>query len=160
MAVSVKKVALWRGELEDRPGGLDRVLEPLAGTNLTVVMGYRPAGQRGRAVVELAPITGQRATALAQGAGLATASIPTLLVEGDDRRGLGHDLASAIAGAGINLGFLVALVTGRRYSAVFGFENEDDAARGATLIKQAARSRKPTARARPKARRRGAAKKR
>ena len=46
--------------------------------------------------------------------------------------------AKAIGDAGINLSFVMAQVVGRRYSAMFGFENEADAARGASLIKKAA----------------------
>ena len=56
---------------------------------------------------------------------------------GDDRPGLGHAMARALADAGINLVFLVAQVVGRRYSAVFGFEREADADRAAGLLKKA-----------------------
>lgn len=143
MAVSVKKVTLWRREVDDRPGALDRVLEPLAGAgaNLNVVMGYRYPGQEGRAALEISPVSGRKATNAAQDAGLTPATIPTLLVEGDDRPGLGHDLASAIAAEGINLNFLVALVTGRRYAAVLGFDSDADAARATALVKKAGAAR-------------------
>ena len=61
-----------------------------------------------------------------------------LLVEGDNRQGLGYALAKAIGNAGISVSFLMAQVVGRRYAAVFGFKNDDDAAKAATLIKKAA----------------------
>jgi hypothetical protein len=61
--------------------------------------------------------------------GLAPSSISTLLVEGDNRPGLGHAIAKAIGDAGINMSFVIAQVVGRRYSAVFGFENEADASK-------------------------------
>jgi hypothetical protein len=51
-------------------------------------------------------------------------------------------MTQAIAEAGINLSFMVAQVAGRRYSAVFGFESEADAARATALIKKAAKRRK------------------
>ena len=35
------------------------------------------------------------------------------------------------------MGFVMAQVVGRRYSAVFGFEHEADASKAATLIKRA-----------------------
>ena len=60
------------------------------------------------------------------------------LAGGDNRQGLGHALAKAIGDAGINLSFVMAQVMGRRYSAMFGFENEADATRAAALIKKAA----------------------
>ena len=74
---------------------------------------------------------------MAQTAGLAPSSIPTLLVEGDNRSGLGHAIAKAVGDAGINMSFVMAQVVGRRYSALFGFESEADASKAATLIKRA-----------------------
>jgi hypothetical protein len=142
MAISVKKIKLWRRELENQPGTLAQTLEPLArsGTNLKMVMSYNYTGDPRRAAVELFPITGAKSTAAAQQAGLSASSIPTLLIEGDNRAGLGHALAKAIASAGINLGFTVALVVGNRFSAVFGFSSDADADRAMPLIKQAGRA--------------------
>lgn len=146
MAVTVKKITLWRTEVEHKPGVLAGILGPLAGAgaNLQVLMGYRYPRNELKAAVELYPVTGKKSVAAAQAAGLSASSIPTLLVEGDNKPGLGHAIAEAIAGAGINLGFLVAQAIGRRYSAVFGFESEDDARKAATLIKKAVAGKKKT----------------
>ena len=73
----------------------------------------------------------------AREAGLRPSETPTLLVHGDDRPGLGHAMARALADAGINVVFLVAQVIGRRYSAVFGFESAADADRAAGLLRKA-----------------------
>jgi hypothetical protein len=142
MAVSVKPITLWRRELQDRPGALADSLEPVsgAGVNVKVLMAYRFPGEPGRAAVELYPISGNRATAAAERGGFGAASIPALLVEGDDAPGLGQRMSRGIADAGINLDFVVAQVLGGRYSAVFGFAREEDARRAADLIKQAGRS--------------------
>jgi hypothetical protein len=147
MAVSVKKVTLWRREIADRPGALAEVLAPLAdaGASLRVVMAYRYPEPAGKAAVELAPVTGSKATAAAQRAGLAPTQIGALLVEGDDRPGLGRTLSDAIAGSGINLHFLMALVAGRRYASVFGFGSDADADRAVPIIKKAAAARPPRA---------------
>ena len=144
MAVSVKKVVLWRRELDNRPGELARVLEPLAraGADLQVAMGYRFPGNESRAAVELAPVTGKKGTAAAQGAGLQPSAIPTLIVTGDNRAGLGYALSQAMSDAGINMAFLVAQVMGRKYSAIFGFESEADADRAVAVVKQATKARK------------------
>jgi hypothetical protein len=149
MAVTVKKVSLWRTEVGDRAGALADVLEPIAGAgaDLQVVMGYR-LGQSGRAAVELYPVAGKKATDAARSAGLAAAAIPALLVEGDNRAGLGRDLARAVAGAGISMSFLIAQVVGRRYSAVLGFDSEDDAGRAAAIVKSAAGKKTPARRRR------------
>ena len=68
-------------------------------------MAYRYPGEGTKAAVELYPIAGKKATAAASEAGLSASSIPTLLVEGDDKPGLGHAIAQAIAGAGVNMTF-------------------------------------------------------
>ena len=59
-------------------------------------------------------------------------------MEGDNRPGLGHAISQAIADAGIKMDFVVAQVVGRKYSAIFGFESEADATKGAAVIKKAA----------------------
>jgi hypothetical protein len=144
MAVTVKRVTLWRREVENRPGMLAETLEPLARAevDLQVVMGYRFPGHEEQAAIEVYPVTGKKATTAAQAGGLGPASIPSLIVEGDSRPCLAHGIARSLADAGINVSFEVAQVLGRRFSAVFGFESDADAARASTLIKNAATARK------------------
>lgn len=144
MPLTVKRITLWRKELENRAGTLAETLEPVAnaGADLQVVMGYCTPGDRTKAAVELFPIANKKATAAAQGAGLAAAGIPALHVEGDNRAGMGHTITRALADAGINLDFLVAQVIGRKFSAVFGFENDADAVKANALIKKAAARKK------------------
>jgi len=139
MVIKVKSITLWRREVENRPGALAETLEPLArgGADLQVVMGYRQPGGEDRAILELYPVSGKKATTAARAAGLSASTIPTLLVEGDNRPGIGHAMARAIADAGINTSFLVAQTIGRKFSAVFGFETEADAKTAAALIKKA-----------------------
>lgn len=141
MPLTVKKISLWRKELENRPGTLAEALEPWGktGADLQVVMGYCYPGERSKAAVEIFPVAGKKPTAAAQSAGLAASGIPALLVEGDNRVGLGHAITRALADAGVNLDFLVAQVIGRKFSAVFGFENDADAEKAVALIKKAAK---------------------
>ncbi len=140
MPINVKPITLCRAETDDRPGLLADTLAPLAtaGSSLRVVMGYKVAGQPGRAVLELFPVTGKKASAAASAAGLAASGIPTLLVEGDDRPGLGHALTRAIADVGVDLHFLVAQVIGRKFSAVMGFGGAEDAKKAGAAMKKAA----------------------
>ena len=139
MAVKVKKIILWRKELENRAGTLAEALQPVAnaGADLQVVMGYCYPGDRTKAAVELFPVATKKTTAAAQGAGFAAAGIPALHVEGDNKVGLGHAISRALSDAGVNLDFLMAQVVGRKYSAVIGFENDVDADRATALIKKA-----------------------
>ncbi len=151
MAITVKKIVLWRKEVDNRPGALAQTLAPLAsaGANLQLVMGYRYPGHESRAAIELYPIAGRKAIIGAESAGLAAASIPALVVEGDDRPGLGQAVAQAMADAGINLDFLVAQVIGKRYTAVMGFSTSDDAAKAAGLIRKASTARKAAPKKKP-----------
>jgi hypothetical protein len=138
MAVTVKEVTLWRREIENRPGMLAQVLEPLAGSaDLQVLMAYRYPGDETRGAVELFPIAGKKATKAAEAAGLSRADIPALLVEGSNRAGIGYESATAIAAAGINLAFLVAQVIGSRFSAVYGFDSEADRRKAVSLLRKA-----------------------
>ena len=144
MAVTVKKIVLWRKEAENRAGILANALAPLANvdTDIQVVMGYRYPGQEAKAAIELYPVTGRKSTTAAKEAGFSASAIPALLVEGDNRAGLGYTTAQAIADAGINMDFLVAQVVGRKYSAVFGFESDVDATKCAAIIRKATAARK------------------
>jgi hypothetical protein len=142
MPVSVKRISLWRAEVDNKPGALAALMQPLAGAgaNLKVVMGYRhTAVKQGKAIVEIYPVSGRKVTAAAEAAGLNGSTIPTLLVEGDDRPGLGSAIANGISAAGVNIAFFMAQVVGERYSAVIGFESEEDAGKATPAIKKAAR---------------------
>ena len=143
MAVTVKEITLWRREIENQPGALAGVLEPLArsAADVQVLMAYRYPGDETRGAVELFPISGKKATAAAQAAGLAPANIPALLVEGSNRAGLGFETSSAIADAGINLAFLVAHVIGSKFAAVYGFDSEADRRKALSLVKKAPKKR-------------------
>ena len=139
MAVTVKKITVYRTEVDNRTGALSRALAGVVSAkgSLDVVMGYRIPGQHDRAVIEVWPVTGKKVTQAAEAAGLRPSDTPTLLVQGDDKPGLGQAMARALADAGINIAVLVAQVVGRRYSAVFGFESPADAERAIGLIKKA-----------------------
>jgi hypothetical protein len=139
MAITVKNISLWRKEVENESGVLAQTLEPLAkaGADLHVVMGYRYPGDETKAVVELYPISSKKSIAAAQQAGLNVSSIPTLLIEGDNKPGLGSAITQAIADAGVNLSFLVAQVIGRKYSAVIGFTSDEDVEKATAVIKKA-----------------------
>ena len=62
MPVTVKKIVLWRKEVDNQAGMLAGTLEPLAraGADLHVVMGYRYPGNEAKAVIELHPLAGRK----------------------------------------------------------------------------------------------------
>lgn len=139
MPLTVKRIVLWCTEVDNKPGTLAGVLEPLAkaGADLRLGMGYRHGASEGKAAIEIYPVAGKKLTAAAKAAGLSPSAIPALLVEGPDKPGLGHALACAVAAAGVNLTFFVAQVVGKTCSAVLGCETEADAKKAATAIKKA-----------------------
>lgn len=137
--MTVKRITLWRTEVANRPGVLSQTLDPLAasGADLQVVMGYRYPGSETKAAIEVYPISGKKHSSAAATVGLAASAIPALLVEGNNKPGLGQAIAGAMADAGLNLGFLIAQVVGKKFSAVVGFANEADAKTATPLIKKA-----------------------
>ena len=64
------------------------------------------------------------------------------LVEGDNRPSLGHAISLAFADAGINMDFVVGQVVGKKDSAIFGFDTEEDATKSTALIRKAAAGKK------------------
>lgn len=147
MALQIKPVTLWRAEVQNDPGVLARTLEPLASAraDLQVVMAYRFSGDLTRGAIEVSPVKGARATKAAQDAGLSESGIPALRIDGDNRPGLGHAIARALADAGINIAFVVAQVSGGRHSTVLGFDNEEALRRAAPIIRKVARVAAPIA---------------
>ncbi|MBI4532781.1 MAG: hypothetical protein HY711_02450 [Candidatus Melainabacteria bacterium] len=142
MAVTVKKAVLWRRELDNQPGTLAEALRPLANArvNLQVMMGYVLPGDRTKAALEIYPVAGKKAEAAATSGGLQPATaIYSLVVQGDDRVGIGHEIADCLARAGVNISFAVMEVIGKKYSGVFGFDTEQAAHKAAELIKTTGR---------------------
>ena len=104
MAVTVKEITLWRREIENRPGMLAQVLEPLAGSaaDLQVLMAYRYPGDETRGAVELFPISGKKATAAAQAAGLARADSAMDLSKVDLAKGYDYNALIHASPSGAN----------------------------------------------------------
>ena len=140
MPVRVTPITLWRAEVDHQPGMLAQTLAPLAaaGVDLQAVMGYRLPGDRARAAIEVYPIAAAKALSAAQAAGLSEASISAVRVESDNRPGLGHAIAKALADSGINMDFFLGQASGGRQTTVIGLTSRDDVDRAIPLIKRAA----------------------
>jgi len=134
--MTVKAVQLWILIGADRKGMLADALEPLveAGANLQIVMGYRYPGELDRAAVEVFPIEGPAQQAAARKAGFDKSDTPCLKVDGEDRKGLGAQMARALADAGISMAFHVTEVVGRKFTSAIGFLTEEDAAKATKII--------------------------
>src|SRR2546430_1846274 len=120
MSLTVTKADVWAATIEDKPGGLDKVLGALsnAGANLECVIARRDPAKPGTGVAFVTPVKGAAVRKSAKAQGLAPAEkIATLKVEGDDAPGLGHRITGAIADAGVSLRGLSAAVIGRKFVA-------------------------------------------
>jgi hypothetical protein len=124
----MRKVQVWSGEVPDRPGAAAAKLELLAraGADLSFVF-TRPHRQKPDAVVIfLAPIVGPEQVQAAQAAGLAPASdVAMLAVEGQNRPGIGYEIMSRLAVAGINLRGLSVSAVGDRFASYLAFDSPD-----------------------------------
>lgn len=138
MSLSVKKAVLWKRTIENRPGALSDTLKPFAkhSVNVEILMGYTIPGAQG-GTVEIYPIAGAKAEEAAKEAGLSPSNdTHCLIVEGDDRTGLAHELATAIGGAGINMNFAMFTVISKKFSAVLGFASSADADKASGVIQK------------------------
>jgi len=139
MAQSVKRTDIWVAGIEDRPGGLNEKLAPLAvaGAQLEFVLARRTPEKPGAGVVFLAPVKGAKQVAAAEKAGFhKSQSLKSVRVEGPDRPGLGAKVAAALAAKGINLRGLSAAVIGKRFVLYLALDSDADAARAAGILRR------------------------
>jgi hypothetical protein len=129
MAFRMQKVQVWSGEIPDRPGAAVAILERLAhaGVDLEFVL-TRPKRDNPQAsTIFLAPITDPDHIQAAKDAGLTPArDIAMLCVEGDNRTGIGYEIMSRIAVAGINLRGISVSTFQHHYLSYLAFDNADD----------------------------------
>ena len=138
MSITVRRADLWRAETANTPGSLAAALKPLAekGTDLEIVMGYAKPDRSG-AVVEVSPVSTPADRKAARAAGLAQSTFPCVVISGDNRSGLGYDVARALADAGININFFVAQSLGNSYTGLFSFEASTEADLAVKIIRKA-----------------------
>jgi hypothetical protein len=137
MDFRLNRVQVWAAEVVDEPGGVARLLEPLAeaGANLEFIWSRRLDDKPGHGLLFVAPVTGLQQTRAAQSAGLQKSNDVVLLrIDGRDRPGLGHYLAACLAKAGINLrGMSMAAVNGQ-FVAYVACDSSEDTARAVQAL--------------------------
>jgi len=137
MDFRLNRVQVWSGEVEDEPGGVARVLEPLAeaGANLEFIWSRRIDDRPGHGLLFVAPLTGPQQTRAAQSAGLHKSNDVVLLrIDGTDRPGVGHYLAACLAKAGISLrGMSMAALNGQ-FVAYVACDSPEDTARAVQAL--------------------------
>ena len=139
MVIEIDKVDVWAGTIEDRPGGLARILDALtdAGANLEFLISRRAPEKPGTGVVFLAPLSGTAQTEAADEVGLSRAiGLHSLRIEGPDQPGFGANITWAIADAGINMRGLSAASFDSRCVVYLAFDSDADATKAREVLKQ------------------------
>jgi hypothetical protein len=128
MALAMHKIQVWSADMPDRVGAAAAKLETLAraGANLEFVFTRPSPNNPGNTAVFLAPISTPEQIEAAQSAGFSPATGHTMLcVEGKNRPGIGFDLMSRLAVAGLPLQGLSISSLGDRFAAHIAFDNAD-----------------------------------
>ena len=139
MNLIVERVDVWAAAIEDKPGGLEKILTGLrgAGADLDFVIARRAPEKPGTGVVFVTPLRGDREVSAASTLGFnVTSSLNFLRIEGENRPGVASDLTKKLADAGINLHGLSAAVIGTKFIIYIGLDNAEDAAKAGAILKQ------------------------
>jgi predicted amino acid-binding ACT domain protein len=145
MSLTVTKIDVWAAEIEDKPGGLAKLLGSLAGAgaDLECLIARRDPSKAGKGVVFITPVEGANVRKAAKAEGLGPAEkLATLKVEGYDSPGLGFRITSAIANSGVNLRGVSGAVVGRKFVVYLGFDGKADADVAARALRALAGAKK------------------
>ena len=135
----VERVDVWAATIEDKPGGLAKILNGLrdAGADLDFVIARRAPEKPGTGVVFVTPLRGDREVAAASTLGFnVTSSLKSLRIEGQNKPGVASALTNRLADAGINLHGLSAAVIGTKFIIYISLDNAEDAAKAAKILKK------------------------
>ena len=137
MAFRMHRVQVWSCEIPDRPGAAAAKLELLAraGANLEFVFTRPHPKKPDTSIMFLAPVSGAEQIQAARQADLAPAlDVAMLCVEGDDKAGMGYDIMSRLAVAGINLRGLSLSCVSNRFAAYLAFDGADTATQATQIL--------------------------
>src|SRR5262249_11728518 len=137
MRLQISKVQVWSAEIRDRSGAAAGKLEGLGRTrdDMAIIFTRTQPRDQESVILFVAPIEGPEQSQVAREVGLAPASdVAMLAVTGDNRTGIGYELMSQLAVAGINLRGLSISALGDRFAAYLAFDNADTAALALRLL--------------------------
>ena len=138
MNLEVEQVDVWAAAIEDKPGGLAKLLAGLrdAGADLDFIIARRAPDKPGSGVLFVTPLRGDREVSAAAILGFnVTSSIKSVRVEGDNRPGVAAELTETLAAAGINLHGFSGAVIGARVILYIGLDSAQDAAKALAILK-------------------------
>lgn len=130
MDFQVRRIQVWTGEVPDRPGAAAAKLEVLAhaGIDLEFVFTRPHPRKPDIGMIFLAPISGPEQIQAARSVELAPAlDVAMLCVTGENHAGIGYEIMSRLAIAGVNLRGLSISAVGHQFAAYLAFDNPDNA---------------------------------
>jgi len=139
MNLTVERVDVWSCGIDDKAGGLARVLSGLkdAGADLDFIIARRAPDKPGTGVVFVTPLRGDAEITAANTLGFnVTTSLKSVRVEGENRPGIAAKIAEKLAAAGINLHGFSGAVIGARFILYIGLDTEKDTEKAAAVIGQ------------------------
>ncbi|MFM0125964.1 MULTISPECIES: ACT domain-containing protein [Paraburkholderia] len=140
MELSVERVDVWAATIEDKPGGLAKVLNALrdAGADLQFVVARRTPEASGKGIVFVAPLQWDTEIRAATQVGFSvTPSLHSVRVMGLDQPGIIAQLTQMLADGGINLRGVSAAVLGTQFIAYLAVDSLDDAENAIDILQRA-----------------------
>jgi hypothetical protein len=140
MELSVERVDVWAATIDDKPGGLAKVLSALrdAGVDLQFIVARRSAEAPGKGVVFVAPLQDDSAIRAATQVGFSvTPSLHSIRVMGLDQLGITAQLTQMLADGGINLRGVSVAVLGTQFIAYLAVDSLDDAEKAIDILQRA-----------------------
>jgi predicted amino acid-binding ACT domain protein len=137
MELLVEQVDVWAAPIQDKPGGVAKLLKALyqAGADLQFLIARRAADKPGTGVVFVTPLQGDREVRAASQLGFnVTQSLLSIRVMGLDRAGILAELTEALADSGVNLRGLSASVIGSQFVAYLGVDSREDAIKAMDVL--------------------------
>ena len=138
MKLDITRPDVWAATIDDRPGGVEGKLAPLAkaGASFEFVIARRTPEKPGKGVVFVTPVKGAAQVKAAKAAGFKKAEgLHSVRVEGLDKPGLGARMAGTLADAGINLRGVSAAAIGRKCVAYLAVDTAADATKTVRALK-------------------------
>ncbi|WP_206997223.1 ACT domain-containing protein [Trinickia mobilis] len=140
MELSVERVDVWAATIDDKPGGLAKVLSVLrdAGADLQFIVARRTPETSGKGVVFVAPLQGDSAIRAATQVGFSvTPSLHSVRVMGLDQLGIIAQLTQMLADGEINLRGVSAAVLGTQFIAYIAVDSLGDAEKAIDILQRA-----------------------
>src|SRR6266508_5920222 len=140
MDLLVERVDVWAATIEDRPGGLARVLGTLrdAGADLQFIISRRAPEAPGKEVVSVTPLKGDREIEAAAQVGFnVTRTLHSVRIMGRDQPGVAAELTEKLANGQVNLRGFSASVIGTQFVAYAAMDSLDDTNKAMEILAKA-----------------------